>query len=113
MKNTKDLEFVTERNNITDTREPTMESSNDDIVFVSNPPHHKYTKTEYCDTESIISLINMLKFEIKEENKQIFFDELERTLKRNCENEYETCYIKADIINFFMKHISPQGKISA
>ena len=89
-----------------------MESSSDDIASVSNPPHHiQLPAREDCDTESILSLINQLSFEIKEESKQKFFNELERILEKEHQKDYGSYY--SDVIDFFIKHISSEGKISA
>ena len=81
---------------------------------VSNPtPLTKYTPTTTeDDTESIFTLVNQLDFSIKEEAKEQFFNELECVL----ENEYEKDNAETNhsgLINFFIKHTDPNGKISA
>ena len=85
------------------------------VASVSNPPHHKppaRSIEEDCDTDSsnILSLVNKLSFQIDEESKTEFFKELEDAIA-DPENGDEMNY--EGLINFFIKHTSTDGKISA
>ena len=90
-----------------------MEPNYGTFASVSNPPHHQDISESECNgTDRIISLVNSLTFSIDEKNQQRFFSELETVLTcRVQHDESETNY--SELINFFIKHISPDGKICA
>ena len=80
---------------------------------VSNLPHHNQkttSETEKSDTDSILSLVNKLEFNIDEQDKKQFFDELESAIISELEQEGPNNY--NELINFFIKHTKPNGKIA-
>ena len=91
------------------------ESQNVGIASVSYPhkqPQTTITAQEDYDTDSILSLVSKLYFKVDEQNKEQFFKELESVLFDELQKD-ETEQNYSDLINFFLKHISLDGKISA
>ena len=62
------------------------------------------------DTEDILSLVNKLKFNVNENDKQQFFEELESVMTSEIEQDDSSNY--HELINFFIKHTNSDGKIS-
>ena len=91
------------------------DSQIDKIASVStNPPYHTQPtpKKEDCDTDNIISLVSKLCFNIDEQSKAQFFEDLEGVLEEEFQkDESENNY--SDLIDFFIKHVSDDGSISA
>ena len=89
--------------------------NNVDPASLSNPTYHtQFTSPDNedknTDTESILSLVNVLEFNVDEKDKEQFFSELEYAMSSELFEETENYQM---LIDFFIKHTNPNGKISA